>query len=537
MAEEFPLQVTLKLLDKATAPLRAFNVKLMQVTAPIKNSATFRSLQSLGKQLAPVGDALSNVGAAIGGVASSIFGLVAKLVGVGVVGSAAFYSVIRSSQEAGDALNDHSKRVGVTADFYASLQYAMKRGGVEVEDFTTAMDKLNKNLGEAKVGKGGGPLVELLNQVSPALSKQFKSAKSSEEAMALLTDAFQRINDPSRRAVLALAAFGKSGVQMGEALHEGSANVQALQAEFLRLAGSQEEFARNSGDLGDAFDSLEVALGGLKNTLAAQFMPAFAELTKALTEFLVEHRGEISAWAKDAAKAIKEWIAGGGLQRLGDTLSKVGSAISAVVKFLGPMGVALAALAVLLAPVVAAFGTLAVSLVSLGVALFPVVTALAGMGIGFGAIATAVAGLTIVVGAFLAMAVSLAYLGKTIYDNWGDLKDLFKNLGETIYYTVDGFKELVGIKDTGTKVLADFLTGGMFGQVDAIAQQFRPGYAAALAPSAIQSAAPSSVSSSVVQSEARVKVDFSGMPQGARVTEAPGSTAPLDMSVGWAVAP
>lgn len=534
MAEEFPLQVTLKAVDKATAPLRAFNVKLMQMTKPFKDSSTFRTLQSLGKNLAPVGKAIGDVGSSIKGVVSETGALAAKLAGIGVASGIAFYSLIRSSQAAGAALNDHSQRVGMTVDLYASLQFAMRRGGVGADEFASAMDTLNKNLGAARVGKGGGALLGLLNQVSPALAKQVKGAKSSEEAMALLTDAMQRIENPAKRAVLAQAAFGKGGTQMGEALHKGSAEIQRLQVEYGRLVGSQEEFAKHSAELGDALDNAETALSGLRNTLAAQFMPVFAELTKMFTEFMVEHRDELQTWAKETAAAIKDWVAGGGLQRLGEGLKSIGSAISSVVKFLGPMGTAFAGVTVLALPLVASLVSLGGSLVSLAVTAFPlVITAISTVAPLLASFGAAVWTAAAPILPFVAAAGALAYLGKTIYDNWDELAFIFRDWGNSLRWAVlDTWEQVKPILEALSKAM----NGTFAGKALKIGLDAGNSVADKLTPGAVQAAAAPATSASV-STEATVKVDFSNLPKGARVTEAPGSTAPLDLSLGYAVAP
>lgn len=521
MSAKTALSLVVTAVDKATGPIREIAAKLKLATAPIE---------------AP----LKRVGAAWGKFSERAGVAVGRLAAVGAGAGLALGALLKSAETAGSRLEDTADRVGLTVDAFASLEFAAKRSGVEQEAFAGAMDKFNKSLGELKAG--GGPIVAFLSKVSPALLEQMKGAKGTEEALSLLTDAFKRIDDPAKSAALASAMFGKSGLQMGRFLHQGSAEIQRLQAEFIRLTGSQEAFARGAGTFGDSLDDLEFASLGLRNAFAGALFPAVTELAKGLTAFAVANRDGLKAWAEKAGAAITAWVQGGGLQRLTDALGKIADAAGWVVDKLGPMGTAVAGLAVLFAPTIAAGVSLAASLGSLAVSAFPLVKAaalaawpaIAGAGTAIGGFLSSVAAASAPFLPFLAALASLIYLGSVIKENWGEITFLFQNFGETLKYTVLGawdavrpvLEKLAGWFGTNNAI------GGALRLGDWATEGLRPGGnmlgAAAAAPAAALVAPPA-------QSSAQVSVDFTNLPRGARVSTEPNSSQPVDLSLGYSM--
>ena len=275
----------------------------------------------------------------------------------------------------------------------------------------------------------GGEFLSFLNSISPAFAKQMKAAKGSEAGLALLTDAFAKIDDPAKRASLAAHAFGKSNAQMGVWLHGGSAAIHEQQLEFMRLSGSQEKFASGAGDLDNATRRTETAFSGLRSTVAAELFPALTKMSNWATEFLVENRGGIEAWAKKTGAAISDWVDGGGLDRLAEGLKNVADKIGKVIDFLGPIGLAAVIGAVTLAPLIT-------SLATLGASLVVVAPQIAAFGSALVWVAGIVAPVLLAFSPFILLLGSIIFLGKTIHDNWDELAFLFKDWGRSLKFAV-----------------------------------------------------------------------------------------------------
>ncbi len=509
--KQFPLSLIVRAVDKASGPIAAMTEKLNLATGP---------MTGLGKTLGKFGEALNldgfmKVGGALKGVGAEVFSLVGKFAMLTAGAGYAAFTVLHGAMESGDALKTMAERTGLTVDSYASLGHAANLADIDQESFNSGMDKLNKQLGDMTVGKGG-KFLAFLNEISPTFAKQVKGAKTTEEAFFLISDAMKKIPDEQRRATLAAAAFGKSNTQFGTFMHQGTKAILEQEQEYMRLAGSQENFANGADDLDNATKNTTLAFLGLRNAAAAGLFPTLTKLSKLATEWLVKHRDGITKWADSAGEAIDRWVSGGGLTRLGDSLTKVGDTIGKVIDFLGPMGVAAVGAGVLLAP-------LAVSIASLGVALIGVLPVIIALG----------PAILLVAGVGSALAVA----GWKIYGAWDSLQQKFADVGDTLRWSiVDAWTAVRPILDklsflpgfSAPLAVGDFVAGQASQAIEARTGQSMGAITArqARADAPFNAAGPTGV---------HLKVDFSNVPKGVRVSQASNSSQPIDMSVGPAM--
>lgn len=543
MGTEYPLKIRIGVVDKATAGLRAINAKFASLTKPVRDlNNKFKALSDEAG-VPRLMKTFRGVGSAVGNVASEAMSLGLKLAGMATAATVGFYTIVRGAVDAGDKLGEMAQRVGLTVDAYAQIQYAAAQADVEQEAFNSAMDQFNKRLGEAKAG--GGPLLSFLQQVAPGLANQVKGAKSTEEALGLMTGAFEKVTDPGKRAALAAAAFGKSGLQMGQFLGQGTKALADQRAEFMRIAGSQEEFARRAGELDNASRRTGLAFGALRNAAMAKLFPALIKLSDALTAFIVQHGDKVVAFFEKVGAAIGDWVDGGGLEKLSKQLEEFIGNVRAVVKMMGGWpNVLILVGAIMAGPLLSALVGLTSAVYTLGVAL-----------------------LTTPVGWFLLAVAAIAAVVYLVVSNWSSIKKFFGDLFDGVKDIFGGFSDFIygllvgdmskawdGLKRIfkgGVKFVATLLDGLLaifkiafapilavmeWGGVKVPAFSFREAFgveggaplnpAAALPPAAAGGATGS----------AHVVVDFANAPRGTRVTATPDSDADLDLSVGYSMA-
>jgi phage-related minor tail protein len=369
MAEtKYPLSLIIRAVDGVTKPLEKINARLEKTGAAL--SAPFaklgNSIGALGRAagVPALADSFGRARDAAGNLGQKAAGLVGTFAGLAAAGAFGFTAIVRSAEEAGSRLNDMSTRTGLSVQAFAELEFAAKKAGVGGESFAGGMEKFNKGLSEAR--RGAGPLAELLKKVGPVYLQQLKSAKSNEEAFTLLAKAMQKVENPGRRAELAAAAFGRAGVGMVNVLKDGPEGVAQLRAEFLKLAGDQTAFAKNSDALGDSFDALETSLLGVRNVAVGALMPAITRLTEIVTGFVVKNRDGIQQWAERTGAAIQKWIDGGGVDRLVAGLGRLIDTASGLIDKVGGMENALKLVALAMAgPTLIAAGQFGIALVSL----------------------------------------------------------------------------------------------------------------------------------------------------------------------------
>lgn len=538
MAAEFPLALVIKAVDKASGPLRAMAAKLNAIREPFKAFSKDWEGFSKAAGLANIVNGFKGVGSAVGDVGRETFALGGKILAMAGVAGLALWTIVHGAVEAGDKLAEMAQRTGTSVDFYASLGHAAAQADVDQEQFNGSMDKFNKNLGEAKAG--GGPLLEFLKKVSPVLAEQIKHVKSTEEGLSLMTDAFKRLPDTQRRAALSGAAFGKSNLQMGEFLHQGSAAIQQQQAEYLRLAGSQEDFAKGASDLDNAMRETEVAFLGLRSAAFGALFPAFTKLSKVVTEFVVKNREGIKKWAEGAAAAISAWVEGGGIERLIAAIGDFGKTIGKVIDFLGGFkGVAIVVGAIMAGPLlvsilglIPALAELAIALVPLAVALLPFVIA----ALPFIAIAAIVVGVCYAIHlAAEPLSALFSSAAKATGAWWEILAGIatldFDRVVRGWTQGVEAFRTAIASAFT----LLGFIPGG--NMLQTLVQSSGLLDAAMTFGNDVPGTKLGAGGARPVtnQTEARVSVDFNNLPPGARVTTDRNSSQPVDVSAGYSM--
>lgn len=552
--KEYPISLVVKAVDKATGPLRGIAAKISGLPSLAKRLGG--GLGDLSKRIG-----LNQIGPAVGKVheaASNVVGEVAK---IGAVAGGAVFglaALIKASSDAGDALAKSADRVGLSVDAYAQLSFVAGRAGVSQEEFTVAMDQYSKAVGNARANTG--PLYSLLKSVSPVLLQQVKAAKSSEAAFDLMMHALAKIQDPAKRAALAAAAFGRSGMKMSALVQHGVGEIAELRAEYVRIAGSQEKYARGSEDLNDAIGDVTTAFGGLASSVMGELNPVFTDLAKRVKEFIVANRAGIAKWATDSAAAISAWVKGGGIERLVQNLKDFTARAAEVIDKVGGMKVALGAVAAVIAgSAVASIASLIVSMANLTVMIAGVVASLDKLAFGqlvadLADVIPMIASGTSVMEAFnLVLAANpiglvitaiglLAGAAYLIYKHWDPIKAFFKDLWDGL---VSGVKKAWAYLEPIFEKIGKFILKitGISGMIEGWKQLKHVfGGRGSSSGSDAGASAPTLGAASVAPppsargGDVNVNVSFKDVPKGVRINQDNKSDAPVNMSAGYSMA-
>lgn len=524
--KDFPLSITLRTVNRATSGIKRVNDELEKARKPFRDLGKEMSRFSENAGLGKIAAGFSGIGRHVKSLAIGLGAIGAAGIGAGV----AFKGMVDEF----DAIGDKADALGMGVAQLVQLRYAAQLSGGEVEKLDSSMERFNKTLGEA--GAGSGALYSLLKRASPALLKQVKAAKSSEEAFDLLADAMAKLggNQAKKAALAAAAGFDPSLIPM---LSRGSAELRKLRTEVRRSAEEQERAARASGEIGDAWDRMGAQLSGVKAIIVTSLGPAFRDLTARAGAFLEANSGAIAAWVTEFGEKLPAR-----LEKLGQALLRIwNEAIMPVVRAVGwlveKLGGAESAVKILITAFVA-FKAL-----QIGSSIIQITQGLVGMAGAARRAAAAIAGIKAPgvgggggggsrVGRFFKRAGRLAVraggvaaagagaLGAKLAMTAGAAGAAATAgaaiAGGAIGGAVGtGADWLVG-KATG-RSLSDRLAGvggdhELVGRVNQIMNRH-------------QLAAKNA--------EASVKVEFTNAPAGTRVTTEPGSTADVDLSVGY----
>lgn len=517
----YPLELVVKAVDQATAPLRAIATQFKSVGKSLEHISHASGMAGLVEGFKGVGEGAHHV-------FENVKELGLKLLEMEAIGGFALYELVKGSVEAGAKLKEMADRTGLGVNAYAQLQFAAGQAHVNQDEFNAAMDKFNVSMGQAKARSG--PLYEFLSKVSPVLAEQIRHTKGTQQGLDLMAKAFQKVEDPSKRAALAQAAFGRGNLKMGQFLGQGSEAIHGLMKQYEGLAGSQEEFAENGEEAEKALNVANAAFAGLRNAAAAQLMPALSELATTIASLVAGNRENIANWARAAGKAIQEWVANDGVGKLVRGFQDFAKTVLVVVDAVGGWKtVAGGAAAIMAGPLLSALVGLGGAVLSLVPALVAMASTLVGAGV-------ALAPFLIAAAPFIAAAAGIAAVGYEIYKNWGDLTSIWSDFWSgpmiekmtTVWNIVKSIAAALwtigkwsppGLLIQGGMALFDHFSN----KSDSAQPLANP---AAALPGGVPLAAGG-------QATAKVQVDFVNLPKGTRVNQDRDSTADLDLNLGY----
>lgn len=174
------IEATLKLKDELTAKLKEVKAKLKDVDTTV---------QGTQKNTTGLSSAFSAVGPAIAGAFSV----------------AAVINFTKELLRTADALTRMSDRTGMTATEVQRMSFAAAQSGNSIEELVSAIGQMQNRL-----SSGDASAVQGVKDLHLSMTRLMASNPSDQ--MAMLAEGIGKIEDPARRAQIAMDLFGKSGV-------------------------------------------------------------------------------------------------------------------------------------------------------------------------------------------------------------------------------------------------------------------------------------------------------------------------------------
>jgi len=191
--------------------------------------------------------------------------------------------------EAGDEVAKTARKLGLSVEALQELRFAADRSGVSGEAFSEAMKKLNKNVGDLRVGTG--LLTTFLNKQNPALAEQLKNVESNEEAFALLTEEISNTESPFDKAALAQAAFGRAGQDLIVMLENGTEGIEDLREEAKKYGNIiSTEAAASSEKFIDSLTNMKAAGLALRNKALGPLVEKLQPLIQRMADFVAANQ-------------------------------------------------------------------------------------------------------------------------------------------------------------------------------------------------------------------------------------------------------
>lgn len=303
-----------------------------------------KGFERVGTSLLKVGKVASIASGAIAGVATGL------------------WKISSSVAAAGNDIDKNSKAVGLSANAYQELNFALGQvSKMTDEQFLASFRMLNTRLGQA--GEGAENLIKSFSLIGVSQEDIRSGAVGVEEAFDALISKLGEMESPSQAAALAAQLLGEEAAALGPILLESGGSIDELRqkAEDLGLVMGQDAIDA-SAKFTDQMDVLKRSFDAVKLRIAEKLLPV---LTDTLIPVLLE---KVIPAIETMAITVGEWIdAFAGLDPMLQSvigwftlafavggpvlvaLAGVSAAISTLIAATGPIGLFIAAAALLYA--------------------------------------------------------------------------------------------------------------------------------------------------------------------------------------------
>lgn len=174
--------------------------------------------------------------------------------------------------DAAEIVSIFARSVNASTDFVQGLKAQYEAAGRSFEEAQPTLLKVVEALDQAR--RTGGPAADALRQIGVSL----EGVTSTDDALRRIIDGLAGVEDPSRRAALAMELLGaKSGPDLVAVIGATSGAVDAMidRARRLGLVMDQDTIAA-IGRFDDTLDSVQQTIGGLQQSLIADFLAGFS---------------------------------------------------------------------------------------------------------------------------------------------------------------------------------------------------------------------------------------------------------------------
>lgn len=274
--------------DLNTANYRNLQREIASTENKLKGLKTEAKNSNIGLQA--MTEALGKIGS-VAKVSCAV--AVASIVAIGTTAVATgkkIFSMAKATSDYGDEIDKESQKLGISAENYQKLDYAMQMNGASIDDLSKGVKTITIELGKAEKGeKGAGKSFEALGV---SLKDASGKVKSNEQVLLESVDALSKMENENQRNALAQEIFGKSSAELKPLLNSGADGIKELMEEAEKYGMvMSDEAVKSSAEFNDSLTRLTKTAEGLKNTIGATLMPSITQIMDALSMALIGDEG------------------------------------------------------------------------------------------------------------------------------------------------------------------------------------------------------------------------------------------------------
>lgn len=216
-------------------------------------------------------------------------------------------SIFTNAAQAMDELSKASSRLGIAVDQLQAFHFAADLAGVSAEDFDRNVTMMGKNI--ALAAANGGKVADVLKNLG--LDADELAGMSLDQQFLAVAEAISEIDDAGTRAAVAMAIFGKGGIDMINAMTDIDQAVKDAKAELDRWGVALDgQDVKAVEAMNDAWTRVTTIVAGFAQKLIAEVAPTIETMLELTMELLAPIDGvstgweEVGLWVQFAAKEI-----------------------------------------------------------------------------------------------------------------------------------------------------------------------------------------------------------------------------------------
>lgn len=269
--------------------IRNYNKSLEDVTKGEKDAA--KGGDDASKAIEDTGESADKANGKLSGFAKGIAtGIVAGLAALSAAAIAAAKDMISLASDvaaAGDEIDKESQKLGMSAENYQKLSYAMELSGANIDELRKGTVNITKALGAYEDEGEEAKQVDPFNKLNVSLVDAQGNLRTTDAVLLDTIDALASMEDDVQRDIIANEIFGKTFTEMRPLINGGSQAIKDLmqEAEDYGMVMS-DDAVKASADFEDALTRMQGTLGGVKNRLGAELLPALTETMDGFSQFV-----------------------------------------------------------------------------------------------------------------------------------------------------------------------------------------------------------------------------------------------------------
>jgi len=288
----------------------------------------------LGLSTAGMARSLRNVVGRIGRVTKAAVAAGAAL--AAAFGGAAIVAVgkaVTTFTRLGDQFDKMSKRTGASTEALSELTFAAEQSGASGKDIDASFRGMARSI--LNLERGLSTSKDSFDDLGLTMADLLD--KSPEERFSLIVDRLSKIEDPTKRAALAMSVLGKSANTLLPLINGGADGLSNLreQAQILGRSVSAID-AANAAKLADTWNELKSILTGLAVQIGGKLAPELIRIATMIRNLALDWNLSM----KQMKLGVNELIEGvlelnkKPMQKFLDTMAKL-SGKSGLLKFTG----------------------------------------------------------------------------------------------------------------------------------------------------------------------------------------------------------